>query len=399
MDAPFNGFDRETLRSILQEAANTTSDYVTAATAYQDPSPDRIKMVQGILWSRRYIWTYNAVLLGVLMCFTLWHWAEHLLRARRRRSRARQKGLLRVDNSNQDIHDTGDDPKRSYGINEVEQDSTASSSSNSDSGRNAAAAGQQETRSFNQQVDGAGHYPVLAHASTGQYPDHQQGATIEPHKHYGPLILRPQRILSLLQGAYAHRVDIRFRRPCRTDVRGQSPCSLPLRSQESTYQAPHRILLRSSQYFPPPSRRTHLSLRPLPYSRHADRLVHPRASTRRDLLGPPSQAHHLDRLPCLLHLRDSLPEQRRKLPPALLRTLPSNPRHPSNRGSLSPVLPPLEHTPIHRHRPPHLPPRPPDLPPHAQNPHPPRRPFGPPRRQHCPRERELANPTARKLPP
>lgn len=135
MDAPFNGFDRETLRSILQEAANTTSDYVTAATAYQDPSPDRIKMVQGILWSRRYIWTYNAVLLGVLMCFTLWHWAEHLLRARRRRSRARQKGLLRVDNSNQDIHDTGDDPKRSYGINEVEQDSTASSSSNSDSGR------------------------------------------------------------------------------------------------------------------------------------------------------------------------------------------------------------------------------------------------------------------------
>lgn len=57
-----------------------------------DPGKDpRFRnLVEAILFSRRFLQTYNLVLLGVLLVFTVWHWADKLvLHQRRRRIEAR----------------------------------------------------------------------------------------------------------------------------------------------------------------------------------------------------------------------------------------------------------------------------------------------------------------------
>ncbi|OAL00416.1 hypothetical protein IQ06DRAFT_293750 [Phaeosphaeriaceae sp. SRC1lsM3a] len=43
------------------------------------------KMVEAILFSRRFLKTYNIVLLGILLVFTIWHWSEKLVLHRRTR--------------------------------------------------------------------------------------------------------------------------------------------------------------------------------------------------------------------------------------------------------------------------------------------------------------------------
>ncbi|KAH7400694.1 ferric reductase transmembrane component [Phaeosphaeria sp. MPI-PUGE-AT-0046c] len=43
------------------------------------------KMVEAILFSRRFLKTYNLVLLGILLVFTIWHWGGRLVLHRRKR--------------------------------------------------------------------------------------------------------------------------------------------------------------------------------------------------------------------------------------------------------------------------------------------------------------------------
>ena len=43
------------------------------------------KLVEAILFGRRFLKTYNVVLLGVLLAFTVWHWGEKLVLHRRKR--------------------------------------------------------------------------------------------------------------------------------------------------------------------------------------------------------------------------------------------------------------------------------------------------------------------------
>ena len=43
------------------------------------------KLVEAILFSRRFLNTYNLVLLGVLLVFTVWHWSEKIVLHRRKR--------------------------------------------------------------------------------------------------------------------------------------------------------------------------------------------------------------------------------------------------------------------------------------------------------------------------
>ncbi|EOA82487.1 hypothetical protein ACJQWK_04529 [Exserohilum turcicum] len=47
------------------------------------------KLVEAILWGRGFLQTYNLVLLGVLLVFTLWHWSEKLVLHRRRAAASR----------------------------------------------------------------------------------------------------------------------------------------------------------------------------------------------------------------------------------------------------------------------------------------------------------------------
>lgn len=50
------------------------------------------KLVEAILFSRRFLTTYNLVLLGLLVVFTAWHWGEKLVLHKRKRRRSVGKG-------------------------------------------------------------------------------------------------------------------------------------------------------------------------------------------------------------------------------------------------------------------------------------------------------------------
>ncbi|KAF2660544.1 hypothetical protein K491DRAFT_688289 [Lophiostoma macrostomum CBS 122681] len=71
----------------------------------KDPGKDPRfrKLVEAILFSRRLILTYNLVLLCVLIIFTIWHWAERAVLAKRRKERPRlAKSSDRQANENTD---------------------------------------------------------------------------------------------------------------------------------------------------------------------------------------------------------------------------------------------------------------------------------------------------------
>ncbi|KAJ4382259.1 hypothetical protein N0V86_002592 [Didymella sp. IMI 355093] len=59
----------------------------------KDPGKDPRfrKLVEAILFGRRFLKTYNVLLLGVLLVFTAWHWGEKLYLRRRRRRIAIQR--------------------------------------------------------------------------------------------------------------------------------------------------------------------------------------------------------------------------------------------------------------------------------------------------------------------
>src|SRR5690242_4852149 len=82
---------RDVLRFALTATPSTPTPWDTAAAAGgklvdpDDPGKDPRfrKLVEAILFGRRFLKTYNLVLLGVLLVFTAWHWGEKLVLRRR----------------------------------------------------------------------------------------------------------------------------------------------------------------------------------------------------------------------------------------------------------------------------------------------------------------------------
>jgi len=86
---------RDALRFALKATASTEAPWLEATTAGggklvdpDDPGKDPRfrKLVEAILFGRRFLKTYNLVLLGVLLVFTAWHWGEKLVLSRKRRA-------------------------------------------------------------------------------------------------------------------------------------------------------------------------------------------------------------------------------------------------------------------------------------------------------------------------
>jgi hypothetical protein len=96
---------RDILRFALKATASTAAPWTGSDTFSttaggggklvdpDDPGKDPRfrKLVEAILFGRRFLKTYNLVLLGVLLVFTVWHWGEKLV-LRRRRSRLAMLG-------------------------------------------------------------------------------------------------------------------------------------------------------------------------------------------------------------------------------------------------------------------------------------------------------------------
>jgi NAD(P)H-flavin reductase len=94
---------RDALRFALTATASTPAPWVQHRADYgavkatgggdlsdpKDPGKDPRfrKLVEAILYSRRLLNTYNLVLLGVLLVFTVWHWGEKVALHRRKRRR------------------------------------------------------------------------------------------------------------------------------------------------------------------------------------------------------------------------------------------------------------------------------------------------------------------------
>jgi NAD(P)H-flavin reductase len=85
---------RDIMRFALKATASTKAPWLAATTTAggdlvdpDDPGKDPRfrKLVEAILFGRRFLKTYNLVLLGVLLVFTAWHWAEKLVLSRRKR--------------------------------------------------------------------------------------------------------------------------------------------------------------------------------------------------------------------------------------------------------------------------------------------------------------------------
>lgn len=82
---------RDVLRFALTATPSTPAPWDTAAAAGDnlvdpdDPGKDPRfrKLVEAILFGRRFLKTYNLVLLAVLLVFTAWHWGEILVLRRR----------------------------------------------------------------------------------------------------------------------------------------------------------------------------------------------------------------------------------------------------------------------------------------------------------------------------
>lgn len=112
------------LNDVLRLSLTLPSRFSISAA---DEDPHRSKLIEGILFSRSFIVTYQFVLVGVLLLFTVWHWSEKLVRARRRRSRAANRWLGKTKVDEVDETDNKDIAK----VDEAEHRSASSSSSSS----------------------------------------------------------------------------------------------------------------------------------------------------------------------------------------------------------------------------------------------------------------------------
>jgi NAD(P)H-flavin reductase len=99
---------RDALRFALLATASTTEPWDVRTTAKggklvdpDDPGKDPRfrKMVEAILFSRRFLKTYNVVLLGILLVFTAWHWGERLVLHRRKRRNSTGKKRIDIDDA------------------------------------------------------------------------------------------------------------------------------------------------------------------------------------------------------------------------------------------------------------------------------------------------------------
>jgi NAD(P)H-flavin reductase len=97
---------RDILRFALHATASTAEPWDVRTTAGggklvdpDDPGKDPRfrKMVEAILFSRRFLKTYNLVLLGILVVFTAWHWGERLVLHRRKRQGVVGKSRIDAD--------------------------------------------------------------------------------------------------------------------------------------------------------------------------------------------------------------------------------------------------------------------------------------------------------------
>lgn len=76
----------DVLRLMLRARA---SDTVDTLSNLNDSNERRRKAIESILFSRRFILSYNIVLVGLLACFTAWYWGQRIGRHRRRRAFSR----------------------------------------------------------------------------------------------------------------------------------------------------------------------------------------------------------------------------------------------------------------------------------------------------------------------
>ncbi|KAJ9620475.1 hypothetical protein H2203_007681 [Taxawa tesnikishii (nom. ined.)] len=130
MDLQSSHVGRDVLRFALYATSNADGE-VHAAANHLNPDRRR-KLLEGISYSRRFIISYNIVLLGILLCFTAWHWGGKALRARRRRRRATRLPDAFLEGDDNTIRiDAQDGAKRSARVEEQERGSTSSSSTSS----------------------------------------------------------------------------------------------------------------------------------------------------------------------------------------------------------------------------------------------------------------------------
>ena len=79
------------------EAPDVWSATKSNGSQHRDPRFSAI--LEGILFSRRFILTYQLVLIAVLLSFTIWHWGSRLQSWRRRRRRKRRVAQAQPDAS------------------------------------------------------------------------------------------------------------------------------------------------------------------------------------------------------------------------------------------------------------------------------------------------------------
>jgi hypothetical protein len=92
MDDIPSAWVRDILKFSLTATASTSPPWISTTegpglTDPDDPGRDPRfrKLVEAVLFSRRFLATYNVVLVGILVVFTAWHWGEKAVLARRRR--------------------------------------------------------------------------------------------------------------------------------------------------------------------------------------------------------------------------------------------------------------------------------------------------------------------------
>ncbi|KAF2116002.1 hypothetical protein BDV96DRAFT_574950 [Lophiotrema nucula] len=106
-DVPLS-WARDVLRETNALTAGLPSDEVSAQPGVdvgKDPGKDpRFRaLVEAVLFSRRFVSTYNIVLLGLLAIFTIWHWSEKVV------LRRRSEALSRAGNAIERVDDVVDE--------------------------------------------------------------------------------------------------------------------------------------------------------------------------------------------------------------------------------------------------------------------------------------------------
>jgi hypothetical protein len=95
MDGVSLSWALDVLKPSFSVPGSSVSDFVAKEPNLTDPKdpgkdPRFRKLVEAILFSRRFLLTYNIVLVAILSVFTIWHWSHKLVLAKRRRRRVHE---------------------------------------------------------------------------------------------------------------------------------------------------------------------------------------------------------------------------------------------------------------------------------------------------------------------